>query len=79
MVPIIKRIIFVVIACLSSVLMHAQQMNTAAEEPTDVMRSNGKLYVVMAVVVVIVVGLFIYLINLDRKINKLEKGNTGQQ
>lgn len=40
---------------------------------TDIMRSNGKIYVVMAVVVTIVAGLFIYLANLDRKISKLEK------
>jgi len=37
------------------------------------MRSEGKLYVVMAVVMVILVGLFIYLINLDKKIKMLEK------
>jgi CcmD family protein len=37
------------------------------------MTESGKINVVMAVVVVIVLGLFIYLINLDRKISKLEK------
>jgi len=37
------------------------------------MMENGKIYVVMAVVVVIVLGLFIYLFNLDRKISRLEK------
>jgi CcmD family protein len=37
------------------------------------MNSNGKIYVVMAVVVVIVLGLFIYLFNIDRKITRLEK------
>jgi len=40
---------------------------------TDFMNSNGKIYVVMAVVVVIVLGLFIYLFNIDRKITRLEK------
>ena len=40
---------------------------------TDFMNSNGKIYVVMAVVVVIVLGLFIYLFSIDRKISKLEK------
>ncbi|MEO8711271.1 MAG: CcmD family protein [Parafilimonas sp.] len=39
------------------------------------MTGNGKIFVVMAVVVVIVIGLFVYLINLDRKISKLEKNN----
>jgi CcmD family protein len=51
----------------------AQQMDYSKEEPTDLMNSNGKIYVVMAVVTVIVLGLFLYLINLDRKIKKLEK------
>ncbi|MBV9961650.1 MAG: CcmD family protein [Parafilimonas sp.] len=37
------------------------------------MTDNGKINVVMAVVVVIVLGLFIYLLNLDRKISRLEK------
>ena len=50
-------------------------MNTTAEEPTDLMRSNGKIFVVMAVAIVIVLGLFIYLFNLDRKIKKLENKN----
>ena len=37
------------------------------------MTQDGKIYVVMAVVIVIVLGLFIYLFSLDRKISKLEK------
>ena len=37
------------------------------------MRANGKIYVVVAVVVTILLGLVFYLINLDRKISKLEK------
>ncbi len=53
--------------------MYAQQMDTVTEEPSDFMNSNGKIFVVMTVAVVIVLGLFIYLISLDRKISKLEK------
>jgi CcmD family protein len=52
----------------------AQDVNNKTEEPTDFMRSNGKIYVVVAVVVIIVLGIFIYLLNLDKKIKKLEKG-----
>jgi CcmD family protein len=44
---------------------------------TNFMTSNGKIFVVMAVVVVIVLGLFLYLVNLDRKISKLEKNNNS--
>jgi CcmD family protein len=42
-------------------------------EMADVMRSNGKIYVVIAVMVTILLGVVIYLIRLDRKISKLEK------
>ena len=52
----------------------AQNVKTKTEEPTDFMRSNGKIYVVVTVVVIIVLGIFIYLLNLDKKIKKLEKG-----
>jgi CcmD family protein len=55
----------------------AQDANDKTREPTDFMRSNGKIYVVVAVVVIIVLGIFIYLFNLDRKIKKLEKGKEG--
>ena len=37
------------------------------------MNSNGKIYVVMAVVVIIVLGLFLYLINLDKKIRNSKR------
>ena len=56
----------------------SQQMDYSKEEPTDFMNSNGKIYVVMAVIIVIVAGLFLYLVNLDRKIKKLEKNNRGR-
>jgi CcmD family protein len=49
------------------------QVAAQTTAPTDFMRSNGKIYVVMAVVVVIVVGLLLYVISLDRKITKIEK------
>jgi CcmD family protein len=50
-----------------------QAQETVPAESTDFMRSNGKIYVVMAVVVVILLGLFFYVYSLDRKISKLEK------
>ncbi|MEP6674102.1 MAG: CcmD family protein [Ferruginibacter sp.] len=42
-------------------------------EMADTMRSNGKIYVVVAVCVTILIGLFLYVFALDRKISKLEK------
>ena len=42
-------------------------------EMADVMRSNGKIYVVVAVCLTILIGLFVYVFLLDRKISRLEK------
>ena len=39
----------------------------------DFMRSNNKIYVVMAVCITILVALILYLIRIDRKVTKLEK------
>lgn len=42
-------------------------------EMADVMRSNGKIYVVVGIILLVLAGLFIYLFSLDRKISALEK------
>lgn len=42
------------------------------------LRSNGKIYVVVAVLIIILTGLFLYLIRLDRKITRLEKGENKE-
>ena len=41
------------------------------------MRSNGKIYVVMAICVTILVGLFLYVASIDKKIGKIEKENQN--
>jgi Ca2+/Na+ antiporter len=41
----------------------------------NMMRSNGRIYVVVAVMLTILIGLIVYLIRLDRKISKLEKNS----
>ncbi len=42
-------------------------------EMADKFREDGKIYVVIAVVSIILAGIFIYLFRLDRKITDLEK------
>ena len=37
------------------------------------MRSSGKIYVVVAVLVIILTGLIVYVVRLDRKLSRLEK------
>jgi hypothetical protein len=55
--------------CFSSI---AQNV-TGKVNMADAMRSNGKIYVVVAVILTIFAGLIIYLVRLDRKISRLEK------
>jgi CcmD family protein len=62
----IKRSLLFFLLLLSSRVLFAQDM---ARE----MRSNGKIYVVVAVLVTIFIGVILYLIRLDRKLTKLEK------
>lgn len=42
-------------------------------EMADTFRSNGKIFVVVAVIVTIFAGIILYLIRLDLKLTKLEK------
>jgi CcmD family protein len=46
---------------------------TKKVEMADRLRADGKIYVVIAVVLIILIGLFVYVTSLDREINKLEK------
>ena len=42
-------------------------------EMADLMRSNGKISVVVAVAATVMLGLIIYLISIDRKVSSIEK------
>lgn len=42
-------------------------------EMADAFRAEGKIYVVVAIVLIILTGLIAYLFLLDRKLNKLER------
>ena len=47
--------------------------NNQSVEMADVMRSNGKIYVVVGAIVILFAGLVAYAIALDRKLGRLEK------
>lgn len=49
------------------------QATEKAPDMADDLRASGKIYVVVAVVAIIVLGLLGYLISLDRKVSRLEK------
>ncbi|RNI26221.1 CcmD family protein [Rufibacter latericius] len=42
-------------------------------EMADAMRRDGKIYIVVAVLVSVLLGVLFYLISLDKKISKLER------
>lgn len=70
----LKLVVNLLIFTLLSVQVHAAE---AWYEET--MYSSGKIYVVVAVVLVVLVGIFAYLLWMDRRLKKLEDVNTRQE
>jgi Ca2+/Na+ antiporter len=66
-----KKIVSIVMMLCFSLLLNAQE----TDKQTDLMRSNGRIYVVIAVMLTILIGLVLYIVRLDRKLTKLEKEN----
>jgi len=64
-----KRLSMLAMALVSSLAAAAQEQVAMA----DAMRSNGKIYIVVAVCLTILIGLFLYVVSVDRKISRLEK------
>lgn len=54
------------------VLSFASQAQQQADM-ADTMRSNGKIYVVVGVILIVLTGLFVYLFSLDKKVSRIEK------
>ncbi len=54
---------------------HAQNEPSTNSNNTidNVLRSNGMIYVVVGVIVIILAGLILYLTSIDKKVSKLEK------
>ena len=63
-----KKILSAALVLLVNPLLFAQDAEMA-----DVMRSEGKIYVVVAIILVILLGLVGFLIFTDRKVSTLEK------
>ena len=70
-----KRFLLLALGLCMQMYLFAQ---SAASSPTNdgFMRSEAKINVVMAVVLTVLAGLFIFLLRLDKKITKLEKGDN---
>jgi ABC-type amino acid transport system permease subunit len=66
----LKKTTLLLITLFAQTIIFAQ--NDTVEMATT-MRSNGKIYIVVAVCLTILLGLFLYVWNVDRKISALEK------
>ena len=69
-----QRLLVTVILTVINLALFAQE-NTNGTTLNDTMRSHNKIYVVMAVCVTILIGMILYLIRIDMKIGKQEKGS----
>lgn len=69
-----KKLVNRLLLVLGGLMLNAAAFAQEQPEMADLMRSNGKIYVVVAVCLMILIGLFIYVFLLDRKISRLEKG-----
>jgi CcmD family protein len=65
-----KKIALLLISILLTATTFAQ---TQQVEMADTMRANGKIYVVVAIVLTVLLGFIVYLVSIDRKLSKLEK------
>lgn len=65
----LKKLFLFLFSAFSSVAF-AQQGDV---EMADVMRGNGKIYIVVAICLTVLIGLFLYVWSVDRKVKKLEK------
>jgi hypothetical protein len=68
-----KRLSLILVITLFSLNLFAQQAVQTEVEMADQMRSDGKIWVVVGVIVLIFSGIVAYLIRLDSKISKVEK------
>lgn len=68
-----KKFALLLIALISSINLFAQDNGI---EMADALYSNGKIYVVVICVVIILVGLLAYLFAMDRRLKKLEKKSS---
>ncbi|RDB05086.1 CcmD family protein [Runella aurantiaca] len=64
---------FFLFTLVTNVNLFAQQSVVEEVAMADQMRADGKIWVVVAVISVIFAGIITFLVNIDRKVSKLEK------
>jgi hypothetical protein len=71
----LRSYLLVIAALFCTSICIAQQTVDGKPEMATGMRADGKIYVVIAIVLTILFVLIAYLITVDRKLSRLEKGN----
>jgi len=66
-----KNIKIVVTLILTGLVTRSYSQNEV--QMADNLRAEGKIYVVVAIIVIILTGLIFYLFTMDKKVQKLEK------
>ena len=61
-------IILLLLSCITCFAQQTEEVDMAFD-----MRSSGKIYVVIATIVIIFAGLAVYLFSIDRRLRKIEK------
>lgn len=59
--------------CLFTLAASISALAQSEPEMADTMRAEGKIYVVVAIVLIVLAGLIAYLFLLDRKVTRLER------
>lgn len=70
-----KKVLILICIILQSIQTFAQENNTV--EMATGLRSSGKIYVVVAVISVIFIGLAAYLFTIDKRLKKIERENKS--
>ena len=68
-----KKLAFILMLLLCCTTVFAQDEQPF--EMADLMRSSGKIYVVITTIVIVFIGIAIYLFSIDRRLKKIEKEN----
>lgn len=66
-----KKILFLLALLFSVTATFAQSAQNV--EMADVLRSSGKIYVVITTIGIIFIGLAVFLFSIDRRLKKIEK------
>lgn len=70
-----KKITLILMLLISTLNLFAQENEV---EMADALRSNGKIYIVVICVVIILLGLLFYLFAIDKRLKMLEKKSDSK-